>query len=156
MPFKHHKYFLVMLAFFHAIQTDLLFLNNTSVLYHAIQTDFPFLSKASVLFHAIQTDLPIDPSHKSGPLCIRQISHHFVTEMCTNVHISVTKWCIMGYATGVLWDLWDGSILNNAIILSHNIQTDLPYLHILLTPVFHQSTGADAITTYKKITGLDV
>ena len=40
------------------------------------------------------------------PQCIRQISfnapfcnrnvHHFVTEMCTNVHISVTKWCIVG------------------------------------------------------------
>ena len=23
--------------------------------------------------------------------------HHFVTEMCTYVHISVTKWCIVGY-----------------------------------------------------------
>ena len=23
--------------------------------------------------------------------------HHFVTEMCTHVHISVTKWCILGY-----------------------------------------------------------
>ena len=22
--------------------------------------------------------------------------HHFVTEMCTHVHISVTKWCIVG------------------------------------------------------------
>ena len=36
--------------------------------------------------------------------------HHFVTEMCTCVHISVTKWCIVGYDTGTLWDLWDGSI----------------------------------------------
>ena len=36
--------------------------------------------------------------------------HHFVTEMCTCVHISVTKWCIVGYGTGALWDLWDGSI----------------------------------------------
>ena len=32
---------------------------------------------------------------------------HFVTEMCTHVHISVTKWCIMGYLSGT-WDLWDG------------------------------------------------
>ena len=30
---------------------------------------------------------------------------HFVTEMCTHGHISVTKWCIVGYRTGVLWDL---------------------------------------------------
>ena len=36
--------------------------------------------------------------------------HYFVTEMCTNVHISVTKWCIVKYVTGVLWDLWDWSI----------------------------------------------
>ena len=31
--------------------------------------------------------------------------HHFVTEMCTHVRISVTKWCIVGYGTGALWDL---------------------------------------------------
>ena len=35
---------------------------------------------------------------------------HFVTEMCTHVHISVTKYCIVGYDTGALWDLWDRSI----------------------------------------------
>ena len=26
-----------------------------------------------------------------------------------NVHISVPKWCIVGYGTGALWDLWDRS-----------------------------------------------
>ena len=36
--------------------------------------------------------------------------HHFVTEICTRVHISVTKWCILGYLSNALWDLWDGSI----------------------------------------------
>ena len=36
--------------------------------------------------------------------------HHFVTEMCTHVHISVTKCCIVGYGTDAFWDLWDGSI----------------------------------------------
>ena len=36
--------------------------------------------------------------------------HHFVTKMCTCVHISVTKWCIVGYGTDAFWDLWDGSI----------------------------------------------
>ena len=25
--------------------------------------------------------------------------------MCTHVHNSVTKWCIVGYGTGALWDL---------------------------------------------------
>ena len=32
------------------------------------------------------------------------IMHHFVTEMCTRVHISVTKRCIVGCGTGALWD----------------------------------------------------
>ena len=36
--------------------------------------------------------------------------HHFVTEMCTGVHISVSKWCIVGYLSSAFWDLWDGSI----------------------------------------------
>ena len=36
--------------------------------------------------------------------------HHFVTEMCTYVHISITKWCIVGYGTGVSWDLCNKSI----------------------------------------------
>ena len=36
--------------------------------------------------------------------------HHFVTEICTCVHISATKWCIVGYWTGALWDLCDKSI----------------------------------------------
>ena len=35
--------------------------------------------------------------------------HHFVTEMCTCVHISVTKWYIMGYLYNALQDFWDGS-----------------------------------------------
>ena len=40
----------------------------------------------------------IDPSHEShnAPLPYPTM-HHVVTEMCTCVHISVTKWCIVGY-----------------------------------------------------------
>ena len=34
-------------------------------------------------------------------------THHFVTEMCTHVHISVTEWRIVGYGTGALWDLYN-------------------------------------------------
>ena len=30
--------------------------------------------------------------------------HHFVAEMCTHVHISATKWCIVGYGTDAFWD----------------------------------------------------
>ena len=39
---------------------------------------------------------PINPSHKShNALGKYPTMHHFVTEMCIYVHISVTKWCIV-------------------------------------------------------------
>ena len=45
-------------------------------------------------------------SHKSHNASNKyHTMHPFATEMCTHVHISVTKWCIMGYGTGALWDL---------------------------------------------------
>ena len=56
------------------------------------------------------TEPVIDPTHKIQH-CIRQIMrcntmHHFVTEMCAHVHISVTKWRIVGYEqVNQLWDL---------------------------------------------------
>ena len=53
----------------------------------------------------------IDQSHKSHNAPVPYPTmHHFVTEMCTRVHISVTKWCIVGYLPDALWDLWDWSI----------------------------------------------
>ena len=53
----------------------------------------------------------IDPFHKSQNASDKyHTMHHFVTEMCTHVHISVTKCCIMGYGRDAFWDLWDGSI----------------------------------------------
>ena len=54
---------------------------------------------------------------------------HFVTEMCTRVHISVTKWCIVGYGTGALWDVCNRSIitsLRNLTNLSAAIERGLP------------------------------
>ena len=43
------------------------------------------------------------------PQCTNSISHY--TPFCyRNVHISVTKCCIVWYLTDALWDLWDGSI----------------------------------------------
>ena len=54
----------------------------------------------------------------NAPFCNRNmhICAHFCYKMmhcgiCTYVHISVTKWCIVGYDTGALWDLWYWSIL---------------------------------------------
>ena len=43
------------------------------------------------------------PSHKSHNASNKHHTmHHFVTEMCIHGHISVTKWCIVGYGTGDL------------------------------------------------------
>ena len=50
----------------------------------------------------------LDPSHKSHIALEKYPTmHHFVTEMCTHVHISATKLCIVGYGTGTLLDLCD-------------------------------------------------
>ena len=54
---------------------------------------------------------PIGELHQSHNASVTYPTmHHFVTEKCTYVHISVTKWCIVGYLSDALWDLWDGSI----------------------------------------------
>ena len=42
--------------------------------------------------------------------------HHFVTAMCTHVHIAVTKWCLVGCGTGALWNLCNRSITK---VVSH-------------------------------------
>ena len=47
----------------------------------------------------------LGPSQKSHNALDRYpTTHHFVTEMCTHVYVSVTKWFIVGYGTGALWD----------------------------------------------------
>ena len=52
----------------------------------------------------------IDMLHKSHDAPVSYpIMHHLVTEMCTFVHISVTKGCILGYWFDALWELWNGS-----------------------------------------------
>ena len=39
------------------------------------------------------------------PQCTSPISHD--AKMCNwNVHISATKWCLVGYLSDALWDLW--------------------------------------------------
>ena len=58
----------------------------------------------------------IDPSHKSKNASVPYPTmQHYVTEMCTCVHIYVTKWCIVGYLSDALWGLWDGSIGLSAV-----------------------------------------
>ena len=61
--------------------------------------------------------------------------HHFVTEMCTRVHISVTKWCIVGYLPDAWWDLWDGSFGGHA--------------HTALAALKPQSL--DCVTVYQQV-----
>ena len=48
----------------------------------------------------------------TNPTIHQSLSHN--VPLCNrNVHISVTKWCIVGYSSDALWDLWDGSIIYN-------------------------------------------
>ena len=55
--------------------------------------------------------LPIDLFHKSHNASDKyRTMQHFATEMCTHVHIFVTKCCIMAYGTHAFRDLWNGSI----------------------------------------------
>ena len=62
--------------------------------------------------------------------------HHFVTEMCTHVHISVTKWCIVGYLPALAY-LWDQNVINFAwkLLLPH---------HSLWDRLLDVSWGSDA------------
>ena len=56
---------------------------------------------ADALAHCVvKSSTAIDQSYKSQhALDTYPTMHHYVTEMCTHVHISVTKLCI------VIWDL---------------------------------------------------
>ena len=63
--------------------------------------------------------------------------HHFVTEMCTHVHISVTKWCIVGYDTDAFWDLWDGSIASHINLQMQLLSHARTIVNLLLHRVRH-------------------
>ena len=54
------------------------------------------------------------PSHKCHSALHRcPTMHRIVKEMCTCVHISVTKWCILGHGSGASQDLCNRSIKSN-------------------------------------------
>ena len=60
---------------------------------------------------------PTDPLQKSYNAPVPYPTfHHFVTEMCRCLHISVTKWCIFGYLDNALWDLRNGSTNDSAVL----------------------------------------
>ena len=56
----------------------------------------------------------IDLLHKTPQCTSLPTMLHFETEICTCVHISVTKWYIVGYWSDALWDMWDGSISSDS------------------------------------------
>ena len=90
---------------------------------------------------SVRTFTPLtrpDPSHKSHDAWDKYSTmHHFVIEMCTRVHISVTKCCTVGWGTGVSWDLCNRSIVRSSAdhnpFKSHVLQTYIghaSYMHI--------------------------
>ena len=72
-----------------------------------IMSIFPFqYLLIMLLIHQI-----VYPYHKSNnALDTCPTMHHFVTEMCTHVHISVTKWCNMGYCL-MHCGIWEKDLL---------------------------------------------
>ena len=46
---------------------------------------------------------------------------HFVTQICTHARISVTKWCIVGYGAGTLWDLCNRCTAGSYNVLHHSL-----------------------------------
>ena len=73
--------------------------------YHASQYHHYLQHQALINNHDIVS------SHKSHNASEEYpIMHHFVTEICTHVHISVTKWGTVGCGTGALWNLCNRSI----------------------------------------------
>ena len=83
--------------------------------------EFNFWVSSLILFNSLLPSHWIQPSHKSHNASDKYPTmHHFVTEMCTRVHISVTKWWIVGYGMDAFWDLWDGSSLNTKPLMQEN------------------------------------
>ena len=101
----------------------------------------------------------IDLLHKSynAPVTYPTV-HYFVTEMCTCVHISVTKWYIVLYVSDALWDLWDGSIEINVwqttltVIWSHRLtynEFGINPHNMLRRILTRRSTSQDLHTWFK-------
>ena len=79
-------------------------------------------------------------------VCSNLTMHHFVTEMCAHVHIYITKWCIVVYLSGALWDFWEGSIGTTAVSKCSLFSKLEPTIHstticnlVGLIPALHQS-----------------
>ena len=69
--------------------------------------EFPVIEDAMTsIWHQCKdkdsSNIPISQTHNIPQYPTMQ---HSVAEMCTHVHLSTTKWCIVGYMTSALWDL---------------------------------------------------
>ena len=77
------------------------------------------------------------------PQCTRPISHNapFITEMCTCVYISVTKWCTVGYLFEALRDLWNGAIalLGQTSVIQLITEAEWP----IYAPINYTINGSD-------------
>ena len=68
--------------------------------------------------------------------------HHFVTRMCTHVHIRVTKYYIVRYLPIALQGSWDGSIAINVLIpLNRKFASLTLYFSFLLCSLSNISTN---------------
>ena len=77
----------------------------------------PLCVEFFLVLYVARQFMSIDLSHKSQNASVPYPTmQHFITEMCTCVHISVIKCCIVGYLSDAFWDLWDVSILNRVKI----------------------------------------
>ena len=65
---------------------------------------------------------------------------HFGTEMCTGVHISVTKWYIVGYFADAVWDLWHGTI---NIIAEYGFMHDRHVSWVLVSDYSPRNAGIE-------------
>ena len=57
--------------------------------------------------HLLEQNYIIDQSHKSHNASVSYPTMHHSEQKCAH---SCSEWCIVGYGTGALWDLWIRSI----------------------------------------------
>ena len=87
-------------------------------LWHRLVSQYIPAVSPSHASYGIPVNMSYESHNASSPY---PTMHHFVAEMCTCVHISVTKWCIVGYMFDALWDLWHGSNVSISEKISHVI-----------------------------------
>ena len=97
-----------------------------------------------VAFSENKVDIIHKPHNASVPY---PIMHHFVTEMCARVHISVTKRCIMGYFSCIVgfvrWVYWFSVVKPVPDLCVHTTLTSyLFFFSDVLTPTNNVSPSS--------------